>query len=474
MARRLDVELTSTLADGNYTWRAAGAKKPKGELDATLVPAGVGVGDVVRIEAIADLEGLTVTTVFAPKEKRREPERIELLGRVRSEPPVTAVISSRRPLDVDREDRGRRRGKAGRSTDPKQRSRRRSGKTRDNTDGKSKQVSRRRSRDTRDNTDTEASAPTNRQRSQDADNKARSQRSRRRSESKEQVRREQPRAPRLRPGRVHRAAALDALPEMQRELAEEVLRGGVPGVRDTIDRMNDKAIAEGIPKIKKQPLVILAEQMAPVLKAAEWRDRADAALAALDKVDLRDIRSVVSSAEAGARGEEAIALADQLKNALAARVDREHRNWLNELSVTITEGRTIRALRLSSHPPKAGAPLPVDLATRLSQLASAGLTADTGSTRWSTIIEAVAYSPVRNQVVPEGAPSKPSPELLAMVDRLAPRIAALAKTFDIESPPEVATRPRRDFSPRSRQATGSGQTTAKKPKSSTATPAGKP
>ena len=37
--------------------------------------------------------------------------------------------------------------------------------------------------------------------------------------------------PRLRPARTHRQAALKALPAIQHPLAEEVLKGGVPGVR---------------------------------------------------------------------------------------------------------------------------------------------------------------------------------------------------------------------------------------------------
>ena len=86
-------------------------------------------------------------------------------------------------------------------------------------------------------------------------------------------------------------------PTIQQPLAEEVLKGGVPGVRQAIDRMNDKATAEGMPKIKREPLVALAEKLAPTLKAAEWRDRAEAAVAGIETVDLRDIRSVVVAAD---------------------------------------------------------------------------------------------------------------------------------------------------------------------------------
>ena len=106
------------------------------------------------------------------------------------------------------------------------------------------------------------------------------------------------------PGNKNRRAALARLPEIQHPLAEEVLKGGVPGLRRTIDRMNRMAQAEGIPQVKSEPLVALAEKLTPVLNSAVWRDRAEAAIAGIDKVDLRDIRSVVVAADSGARDEE--------------------------------------------------------------------------------------------------------------------------------------------------------------------------
>ena len=92
MARRLEIELTSS-NDDKWTWRAAGAKKPKGVLDGSLLPEGASVGDVLKVEADADLEGLTITTVFAPKGPRKESERLELLGSGREEPLVTQVLA---------------------------------------------------------------------------------------------------------------------------------------------------------------------------------------------------------------------------------------------------------------------------------------------------------------------------------------------------------------------------------------------
>ena len=57
MSRRLEIELTSTRPDGSWTWRAAGAKQPKGDLDGALLPEGTEVGAVLRVEGFACPDG---------------------------------------------------------------------------------------------------------------------------------------------------------------------------------------------------------------------------------------------------------------------------------------------------------------------------------------------------------------------------------------------------------------------------------
>ncbi|MEO0495210.1 MAG: hypothetical protein AAF081_17525 [Actinomycetota bacterium] len=406
MARRLDIELTSDRGDGQWTWRAAGAKQPKGTLDGSLLPAGTSVGDVVKVEAEADLDGLTITTVFAPKAARKEAEKLELLGSGRDEPLVTQVLAPKgRGRGRDGDDRGRGRGR-GRGRDGDNRGRGRDGDNRGRGRG-------------------------------GRDGERRGGGGERRNERPRRERQKppaRPKAPRLRPARTHRQAALKALPAIQHPLAEEVLKGGVPGLRQAIDRMNDKATAEGMPKIKRDPLVALGEKLAPTLKAAEWRDRAEAAVAGIETVDLRDIRSVVVAADGAARDDETRALADQLRAGLVNRVEAEHNAWRDELARTIADGRTVRALRLSSRPPKAGAPLPVDMAERLALAASESLTSEVTSDRYATVIDAVAFSPVRTQVTAQGVPANPSDELTKAVTKLAGRIPQIAAMFGIEAP----------------------------------------
>ena len=408
MARRLEIELTSS-SDEKWTWRAAGARQPKGVVDASLLPEGASVGDVLKVEADADLEGLTVTTVFAPKGPRKESERLELLGSGREEPLVTQVLAGRgKGRGRDGDDRGRSRGRG--------------------RDGKS---GGRRDQRSRGKGDSQGRG--------ERGGQGRSERGGQRREKPKPPSR--PKAPRLRPARTHRQAALKALPQLQRSLAEEVLRGGVPGVRQAVDRMNDKAVAEGMPKVKSEPLVALAERLNPLMKSAEWRDRAEAAVAGIDDVDLRDIRSVVVAADNAARDDESRQLADQLREGLTQRVESEHRKWLDELAATIADGRTVRALRLSSRPPKAGSPLPVDMAEKLAAAASEGLTSEVTPDRWGTVLDAVAFSPVRALVKAQGIPEKPGDELLKIVKKLASRTPEIAKLFGIE-PPEPRKRGR--------------------------------
>ena len=249
-----------------------------------------------------------------------------------------------------------------------------------------------------------------------------------------------PKAKRLRPGRAHRKVALDALAPEEQVIAEQVLRGGVPAVRQAVDKMNEEAKAAGRPEVKPEPLLAVAERLLPALRSAEWRDRAEAAVADLEELDLRDLRSVVVAAETGAKDDESRALAARLREGLALRVDQEQSAWLAEIAETLGDGRVVRALRLSSRPPKAGAPLPSDMAAKLSDAASAALTAETVTDRWATVLDALSFSPVRLTVVPTSKPETPSAELVAAITRVAGRIPKVAEAFGIEAPTEGARR----------------------------------
>ena len=162
-------------------------------------------------------------------------------------------------------------------------------------------------------------------------------------------------------------------------------------------------------------------------------------MANVDELDLRDLRSVVNAAGDGGRDEEARALATQLREALANRVEKEQSAWLAELADMLREGRTVRALYSARASPKAGAIIPADLSNQLVEQATAALTEDTGQERWATVLDALAYSPIRRRVIPVSLPAKLSPQLRETVARLGSRLPDIAHIFAIE-PDEAAGR----------------------------------
>ncbi|MGH9103005.1 MAG: hypothetical protein ACRDYD_08515, partial [Acidimicrobiales bacterium] len=94
MPRRMEVELTSALADGTWTWRAAGAREPRGTMAGELVGEGAKVGDVLRVEADPQLDGITIVSVLPTKGGRHEPERLEVLGPGRAVEGVTTTLAT--------------------------------------------------------------------------------------------------------------------------------------------------------------------------------------------------------------------------------------------------------------------------------------------------------------------------------------------------------------------------------------------
>ncbi len=416
MARRIEVELTSTRDDGNWTWRAANARQPKGEVNGSLLYPDAKIGDVIKVEAEFHLDGIEVIEVFPPKAKKERSDLLQLVSRpLADDELVTTVRTGRRDRDDDRRSGGGRKRRDG------DRGPRRDGGGRG--DGGRGDGGR---------------GPGGRgeggERGQRRDGGGRGNRGPREDN--------RPKAKRLRPGRVHRNAALEAVPEEHRPIAEQVLKGGLPAVRAAIEKQNTEAAAAGAPTIELKPVLAIAEPMVTTMKNAEWHDRADAALADLDELELRDLRSVVSAADPTSKDETARAKAEQLRTGLNARLEKDQAAWLAELESAVQGGRTIRALRLSSRPVKAGAPIPAELATKLTEAAAAALSADIASDRWAAVVDALAYSPVRGGVTPVGYPAEPTPELLEAVKRIADRIPAIANQLGID-PSEAASKKRR-------------------------------
>ncbi len=466
MPRRIDIELTSAQPDGTWTWRAAGARQPKGSLDGSLLPEGAKSGDVVRADADFEIDGITIMSVAAPREKKREePERIEIIGPPQAaEPGVTTQLATRtdrRPSDR-RTDRD---GRPGRDRD-RQRTPGRDGARPERPSSDLPRTERgggERGRPDRSIGDrarrehggADRSAPAgsggpggsggdrtggDRRPDRFSGGPRREGAPRDRSDNRPlpagaaprgDVRR---RARRLNPANTHRAAVLAALVPEQQPVAEQVLRGGIPAVRTAIHLEREKATAEGRAAPNADALLAMAEELLPRLKAAEWRDRAEAAVGAVDDIALRDLRSVVAGADV-AREDESRQLASTLREALERRVTGMRTEWSDEITHHLDEGRVVRALRLAGRPPEPQTRVGAELAERLSEVAGQGMAADTPPDRWAALLDAVAASPMRRTVKPAGLPREVTPELLRAAHQQSGRVPALAPMLGISIPP---------------------------------------
>ena len=451
MSRRIEIELTSVRPDGTWTWRAAGAQKPKGVLDGSLLPAGATVGMVLRAEAESMLDGTTIVAVSASKEKTARGNLLDFIPSDKPFEAVTQQLARRERGDRgdrgprgDRDDRGPR-GDRGPRSDRAPRGDRPDRGPR--PDGERGPRADRGERGPRTGGERSERAPrTDRgPRPERADRPARGPRFQAPPDLPQR-----PKAKRLKPGRGHRNAVLAELPEAQRAVAERVLQGGVPAVRTAVNEQNQRLRAEGREEIPAAGLLAIAEQLLPRLRVAEWLDRADAALADLDDLDLRDLRSVVASGEDPlvARDESTRTIAAQLKEALNTKQEKELQLWFSDIDAALGVGRVVRALKLSSQPPKAGIRFPAELATKLADAATANLTADAQPDRWVAVLEAAAFSPIRSQVKPAAAPTQSSDELTATMKRLASLLPQIATLFGIEVDPKApAAKPLRPTAP---------------------------
>ena len=477
MSRRIEIELTSARPDGTWTWRAAGARQPKGSLDGALVPPGVKAGEVLRAEADFEIEGITILSILPPKERhQRQPEHLELIARPAPEVAVTTQLVERSGRGGDRrrdrDDRpGPRSGGDSRATGDRA-SARRPARSGADSAAPGEQRGPRRDGAARDGRSATGGARpadrsgADRPRRTPVGGPERSDRPRQErpagAEAGERANRQprpssgdtprvrdgaepavRARARRLNPGSTHRAAALAALPPEQAPVAEQVLRGGIPAVRTALHLERERAAAEGRAAPNSDALLAMAESILPKLKAAEWLDRAEAAAKAPGDITLRDLRSVVTGADV-ARDEESRALAATLRAALEGRVTALRTEWTEEITRHLDEGRIVRALRLSGRPPEPSTRIPDELTTRLGDSAGAAMAPDAPADRWIALLEAVAASPVRRTVHPAGLPAEPGAELLRAAHQQSARIPALVAMLGISIPPPP---PRRSGAP---------------------------
>lgn len=411
MSHRIDIELTSE-GEGQWTWRAAGARQPKGILDSTLLYPGVRVGDIIRAEADRGLDGVFIVSVTAPKSTKARPETLEVIGQ-----PVADGVS----VNVVYADKGR--GERGERGDRDKRPRR---------DGERPE---RPARPPRERTERAVGDRPDRGVADRSTRPTRPPREQR--EGRERPARPAPatKPRRLTASRHHRDALLAALPPEQQPVAEQLFRGGIPAVRQAIIDQNAQLKAAGQSEVPPGPLLALADDLMPRVKTADWLDRAQAALDVSGDLALRDLRQVVTQADGVARDDASREMAAKLREALAQRVESQRTVWVDDIVSSMDEAKLVRAVRLAGRIPDPGAKLPAEVSLRLVTETNTQLSAETPPDRWLSLVEAAADSPFRRDIVPTALPASPSDSFMASAAQASNRIPSLLKLLGIAIPP---------------------------------------
>ena len=459
MSNRLDIELTSIRSDGSYTWRAAGARQPKGVIDAKVLADNAKVGDVLRVEAEVEIDGITILGVLPPKEKATPSGRIELLGSSKPIQAVTTVLLSEGGRGGDRRDLldSPRRGDRNASRDRRPtRGGERPDARRPQPGGGSLEAGGERRPERRPGPEGAPAGGSPRT----AEGRPAASGGERRPWAPSATRRpgtpaggrsltdaRQPAAsrptpphaaprrtvPRFEPGTANRELLLASLASEQRPIAERLAAGGIPAVRRAIAAERERARSEGRPEVTGEAILTLAEQLAPSVKQAIWLDRAEAAVAQLDQISLRDLRTTVVAA--APRDEASRDLDRKLREELDRRVKKLRSNWEEQITHALEEGRVLQALRFSAQPPEPTARFPAALVGRLASSAGAAMSASTPVERWLAILDAAVSSPIRRQIHPEGLPEDPSGEIVRKSRVAAGSLPALAPMLGLPMPP---------------------------------------
>jgi hypothetical protein len=416
MSRRIDIELTSKVGDGSWTWRAAGAREPKGTVDAALVPSGEKVGSVLRADVEVGLEGIEVLSLTAAKPLRSAEKtegRIEVRGTPKRAPDVSVVLAPgskrRRDDDDDRGDRRDRRDRRGRGPADGAPREERGGERPGGGSGPRRPGGRR-----------------------PGDREGRPARG------------ERPTAP---TSTVHRNAMLGALRPEQIPVAEQLLRGGLQAVRQAIEAQNTSAKSAGKPPVAADALLAMADELLPTVRLADWKDRASVAQSTGKDYRLRELRAVVAASRTVILDEEGRTMAKALQESLEQRTTALREEWLARINNALKDGRVQQAVEASIRPPEPGTRCPAELAVRLAEAASEALSADKAPEEWMQLLDAVVASPVRRNVKPAGIPDD---EVARQAARhAAGAVPALAKLLGLRIPPPPPRRvdTERRFSP---------------------------
>jgi hypothetical protein len=233
---------------------------------------------------------------------------------------------------------------------------------------------------------------------------------------------------------------LATLKPEQLPVAEQLLRGGIPAVRQAIEEQNTRARSEGRTEVTPGPLLALAEELLPIVTLASWKDRASVARTGGKDVPLREIRSIVASASTVTLDDEGREVLVALRAALDERVTALRNRWVERITVALDQGRVTDAVRASVKPPEPSTRLSAELAVRLADAASQAMNAEASPSDWLEVLEVVVDSPVRRNVKPAGIPVGADEALLNAARQASGYVPELARLLGIPIPPPPGPR----------------------------------
>ncbi len=232
---------------------------------------------------------------------------------------------------------------------------------------------------------------------------------------------------------THRNELLATLRAEQLPIAEQLLRGGLPAVRQAIDEQNRAALAQGRPTIAPETILTIADDLLPLTTLAAWKDRADAVQHAGPSVRHRDLRAAVTAARTVTLDEEARGVLKELQGLLHTKTEELRTQWVAKVESLLAKGEVAAALSVVSRAPDPATRCPAALATSLAEAAGKALDGDLTPTAWIAVLDAVVASPMRRSVHPAGIPA--AAEAHAAAVRAAGHVPALAKLLGMRIPP---------------------------------------
>jgi len=390
MSRRIDIEITSVHGE-TATWRAAGAKLPKGSLNSSVVPGGPEVGKVYRAEVEQFMDDIEVLSVTAPKAASPlDPrnERITILEKKSDGPAVTVTYAPK--------------GRGGARRDGDDRKPRRDGDRKPRREGN--------------------------------ESSARSERAPRRDGDKRP-----PRGPRTGSLTVapvtttHRNAMLATLSAEQIPVAEQLLRGGIAAVRTAIAEQNKTLQSQSRPTIDPTLIERMAEDLVGRTALAFWKDRAAGAIGAGKELKLRDLRAVVTSAKTISHDDESRAMLKDLQNSLNDRIEHMRKVWNEKLATALAGNNLKETLTLIARPPDVSTRVSAEDAAKIVGAVSEALNASQEPSVWNELVTLTVETSIRRQVKPSGIPANETSKAVAIKN--AGAIPELAKLLGMAVPP---------------------------------------